>query len=86
MEIPCRRPAQDIDVGKHGHAQVLQRQIAEELVLLAGVVADLLDDEGGPGLDLFCQLEILGHDLVLEALEIVDHRAGKETRDKFSRF
>ena len=48
----------------------MERHVLQQLVLLAGVVADLRDDEAGALLDLPGQLEVLRHHLVLVALEV----------------
>ena len=54
--------------------------VAQQLVALAGVEADLGDDEPGPAGDLFFELEQLRHDFVLVPLEIRRHRAGEKGR------
>ena len=72
VEVARRRPAEDVDVGEHRNVQSLERHVLEQLVHLAGVVADLVDDEGGPGGELGGELEVLRHDLALVALVVVD--------------
>ena len=66
------------DVGEHRHVERVERQPAEELVVLARVVADLVDDETGAVLDLLPQLEVLRHHLPLVALVVGDDAAEEE--------
>ena len=69
---------QDEDVGDDWNLEAVQGHVLEQFVLLAGVVADLVDDEAGAGVDLFSQLEILRHDLGFEPLVVVDYSAEKK--------
>ena len=51
---------------------------AQELVVLARVPADLVDDEACACLRLLAQLEVLRHHLALVALVVRDHAAQEE--------
>ena len=69
---------QDEDIGDDRHLETVQGHVLEQFVLLAGVVADLVDDEASAGADLFGQLEILRHDLGFEPLVVVDYGTKKK--------
>ena len=57
---------------------MVQVHVLQQFVLLAAVVADLIDDETRPSLNLLGQLEILRHDFAFMTLEIRDDGTGKE--------
>ena len=80
LEEARRRAAQDIHVGHRRHLQVVRGHVAQQLVLLAGIPADLADDEPRAMGDLLGQLEVLRHHLALVPLVVVDHRAQEKAR------
>ena len=77
VEGACRRPREEIDVGEHRDRQLLAPDPAQQLVVLARVPADLVDDEARTRLDLLPQLEVLRHHLTLAPL-VVRHDAAEE--------
>lgn len=66
------------DIGHNGNLKTVRRHVFEQLVHLPRVVADLIDNESGAGLNLLGQLEILRHDLGFQPLIIRDHGAGEK--------
>ena len=80
VEDPCRPRREHVDVREDRHVETVQGHPAQELVVLACVVADLVDHEAGAVLDLLAQLEILRHDLTLVSLVVRDDTAEEEVR------
>ena len=78
MERTRGGPGEHVDVGEHRDRELLTRDPADELVVLAGVPADLVDHEARPGLDLLLQLEVLRHHLALVTLVVRDGAAEEE--------
>ena len=62
---------EDEHVGHDGHVQPGDSEPTQQLVVLAGVVAGLVDDKARPGVDLAPQLRVLGHELAFVALWLV---------------
>ena len=77
VEGARRRRREEIDVREHRQRQLLAPDPAQQLVVLARVPADLVDDEARAGLDLLPQLEVLRHHLALAPL-VVRHDAAQE--------
>ena len=80
VEDARRRPREDEHVRQQADRQPLLADPLQQLVVLAGVVADLVHDEPGAVLHLLAQLQQLRHDLVLVALVVRRHRAEEELR------
>lgn len=80
VKITRRGGFQHVNIGQHWHAQAAGVHILQQFVLLARVVANLVNDEARPHFDLARQLEILRHHLALVPLEVRHYGAGKELR------
>ena len=79
-EDPRGATREEVDVRDREEIELLPADVAQELVVLARVPADLLDDEAGAGLRLLAELEVLRHHLPLVALVVRDHAAEEEVR------
>jgi hypothetical protein len=77
VKRPSDPAVQDVDVGDGRDREAVAAHHAQQLVLLARVVADLADHEGSAAAHLERQLEVLGDQLALEALD-VGHGAAEE--------
>ena len=73
-------PREQIDVGEHRDGQAVAPDPAQQLVVLARVPADLVDDEARARLHLLPELEVLRHHLALAALVVRDDAAEEEVR------
>ena len=71
---------EEVHVRDRGERQAVAPDPAEQLVVLAHVPADLVDDEACPRLRLPPELEVLGHHLPLVALVVRDHAPQEEVR------
>jgi hypothetical protein len=70
VKRPSDPAVQDVDVGDGRDREAVAAHHAQQLVLLARVVADLADHEGSAAAHLERQLEVLGDQLALEALDV----------------
>ena len=77
-EDPRCATGEEVDVRDREEVELLPSDVAQKLVVLAGVPADLLDDEARAGLRLLPELEVLRHHLPLVALVVRDHAAEEE--------
>ena len=77
VERTCGRRREQVDVRERRDRQRLPPDPAQQLVVLARVVADLVDDEPRARRHLLRQLQVLRHDLPLVPL-VVRHDAPQE--------
>ena len=78
MEGARRRAGEEEDVGQAADREILARDVPDQLVVLARVVADLVDHEPRAGPRLLGQLLVLGDHLTLVELVVGDHAAQEE--------
>ena len=75
MKRPGDGPVEDVRARDDRDRETTEAQVAEQLVELARIVADLGDCHLGARPDLRLELEVLGEKLALLALERVDRGA-----------